>query len=104
MKPRKPTPYLRTSSMKECDKSIKILIAGEGGQGVQTISKILAKSAFEAGYHSSYIPNFGTEQRGGISLAYVQASCYGIIYPKFQTADVFVVLSSRDIERSLRYI
>ncbi len=90
--------------MKKCSKAIKILLVGEGGQGVQTIAKLLAKSAFEAGYHASYIPNFGTEQRGGISLAYVQVSCSPIIYPKFQTADVYMILSSRDIERSLRYI
>lgn len=90
--------------MPKCDKSIKILLVGEGGQGVQTLAKILAKAAFEYGYHSSYIPNFGTEQRGGISLAYIQVSCTGIIYPKFQIADVFIVLSSRDIDRTLRHI
>ncbi len=87
-----------------CPKSLKILLVGEGGQGIQTIAKILAKSAYENGYHSAYIPNFGTEQRGGISLAYVQISCDFIIAPKFKTANIFLILSSRDIERSLIYI
>jgi 2-oxoglutarate ferredoxin oxidoreductase subunit gamma len=88
----------------KCPKLIKIMIVGEGGQGIQTVAKLLAKAAFKKGYHSSYIPNFGTEQRGGISLAFLEISCEHIVSPKFDTADVFVIVSSRDIERTLRYI
>ena len=87
-----------------CPKTIKIMLVGEGGQGIQTIAKLLAKASFEQGYHSSYIPNFGTEQRGGISIAFIQISCDTIISPKFNTADVFVIVSERNIERTLRYI
>jgi 2-oxoglutarate ferredoxin oxidoreductase subunit gamma len=88
----------------KCPKLIKIMLVGEGGQGIQTVAKLLAKGAFKNKYHASYIPNFGTEQRGGISLSFVQISCKPIISPKFETSDVFVIVSSRDIERTLRYI
>lgn len=88
----------------KCDKALKLIIVGEGGQGVQTVAKLLAKAGFEMGYHTSYIPNFGTEQRGGLSISFVQVSCDEIVSPKFQTADVFILLSSRDTERTLRYI
>jgi len=39
--------------------NIKILIAGEGGQGVQTISKILTETAYHKGLEVSFVPNYG---------------------------------------------
>ena len=44
----------------------KIVLAGEGGQGVQSIAKILVEAGYEAGKEVLYIPNFGVEQRGGV--------------------------------------
>ena len=87
-----------------CPKQLKILLVGEGGQGIQSIAEILSKSAFDGGYHATYMPNFGTEQRGGISLSFIQISCDKIITPKFNKADIYVILSRRDISRTLRYI
>lgn len=37
----------------------KIVLAGEGGQGVQSIAKILVEAGYEAGKQVLYIPNFG---------------------------------------------
>lgn len=88
----------------ECPKLLKIIIVGEGGQGVQTVAKLISRASHKLGYHSTYIPNFGTEQRGGLSLAFVQVSCEKIVSPKFNESDIYVIVSSRDIERSLRYI
>jgi len=78
-------------------KSTKILLAGEGGQGVQTIAKILAESSLQAGLQSSYIPSFGVEQRGAPSIAYVIVSRETISYPRFDVADYIVVLQKRAI-------
>jgi len=36
----------------------KIVLAGEGGQGVQSIAKILVEAGYEAGKQVLYIPNF----------------------------------------------
>ena len=52
----------------------KIVLAGEGGQGVQSIAKILVEAGYEAGKQVLYIPNFGVEQRGGVSVF-----CPGIV-------------------------
>ncbi len=82
----------------------KILIAGEGGQGVQTTGKILAEAAFHQELKSLYVPNFGVEQRGGVSIAFVQISNQELTYPKFGKADILVVLSERSIKRSENYI
>jgi len=95
--------------------NLKLLIAGEGGQGVQTIGEILAQTAFTEGNEVSLIPNFGVEQRGGVSLAFLQisrekpiaypsAAPTSFAYPKFKKADILVVLAGRAISRVNRYV
>jgi len=85
------------------NQSIKILIAGEGGQGVQTIAKVLQRAAFEKNKETLYVPNFGVEQRGGVSIAFLQISENKIFYPKFQKADIVVILSDRSVDRVKSY-
>lgn len=81
---------------------LKILLAGEGGQGIQSIAEILAEAANREGKEALYIPNFGVEQRGGISMAYLQITDTGnrIGAPKFEVADILIALSSRAIART----
>ena len=83
-------------------KILKILLAGEGGQGIQSIAEILAEAANSEGKEALYIPNFGVEQRGGISMAYLQITESGnqIGAPKFELADILIALSSRAIART----
>lgn len=85
-------------------KTLKIVIAGEGGQGVQSIGELLAEAAFQCGKQAIYIPNFGVEQRGGASIAFVQIADGEIGAPKFQWADLLTVLSKRSAERTKGYL
>ncbi|MDA8234476.1 MAG: 2-oxoacid:acceptor oxidoreductase family protein [Clostridia bacterium] len=85
-------------------KTAKIALAGEGGQGVQSVAEILAEAAYEEGREAIYIPNFGVEQRGGVSIAYLQISDQPIGSPKFQKADIVVALSDRAVIRTQRYV
>ncbi len=82
---------------------MKILFAGEGGQGVQVIAEILAKAAIKEGQQALYIPNFGVEQRGGVSLAFVVVDKKPVLYPKFEKADLLAVLSDRSWQRVESY-
>jgi 2-oxoglutarate ferredoxin oxidoreductase subunit gamma len=82
----------------------KIVIAGEGGQGVQSIAKIIAQSAFDQGKKAVYVPYFSTEKRGGTTEAYAQIGDTIPAYPKFAKADLWVVLSQRAIERIYPYL
>ena len=84
-------------------KAWKIALAGEGGQGVQSVAQILAEAANDQGREALYIPNFGVEQRGGVSVAYLQIGDTAIGAPKFQTADIVVALSDRAIHRTRKY-
>lgn len=82
----------------------KIVLAGEGGQGIQTIAKILSSALVYAGYSVSYIPQFGPEQRGTPSVSFIQFSKSEITYPKFDTADIVMVLRHRAIKTIEYYI
>lgn len=82
----------------------KILLAGEGGQGVQTVAKIIAQAARKSGKFSSYIPSFGVEQRGGVSLAFVQISKNALAYPRFDQADTLIVFCQRALATIKPYL
>jgi 2-oxoglutarate ferredoxin oxidoreductase subunit gamma len=82
---------------------VRIALAGEGGQGVQSIAEILAEAAYNTNQQALYIPNFGLEQRGGVSIAFIQFSDTRIGAPKFHKADVVVALSERAVSRTLVY-
>jgi 2-oxoglutarate ferredoxin oxidoreductase subunit gamma len=81
----------------------RIALAGEGGQGVQSIAEILAEAAYNQDRQAIYIPNFGLEQRGGVSIAFIQFSDARIGAPKFHKADVVVALSERAVSRTAIY-
>lgn len=82
----------------------KIIIAGEGGQGVQTIAKILSKTAQKSGKKVSYLPSFGVEQRGGVTLSFIQLSDREISYPRFSKANIILAMCGRAIPVVKQYV
>ena len=82
---------------------MKILIAGEGGQGIQTAAQVLARAAFKEGKNALYIPNFGVEQRGGASIAFLTIDKAPVVYPKFEKADILAILSEKVKKRVKKY-
>lgn len=79
---------------------LKILLAGDGGQGVQTVADLICRVVFEKGFEVTQIPNYGLEQRGGVSLSYIQISDKKIGYPKFSQADILVIMSDQGRDRT----
>lgn len=82
----------------------RIIIAGEGGQGVQSIAHVLVNSAFASGLNVAFMPNYGVEQRGGVSLGFIQIGKGVIGFPKFAKADILLVMCERAVERTKQYI
>lgn len=82
----------------------KIVLAGEGGQGVQSIAKILVEAGYEAGKEVLYIPNFGVEQRGGVSIAFCQIADTKIGEPRYSKGDIVIMLSDRALDRCETYV
>lgn len=85
-------------------KNYKLVLAGEGGQGVQSVANIIVEAANNIGKEALYIPNFGVEQRGGVSISYVQISEEKIGAPKFKKADIVIALSQRAVIRTNEYV
>ncbi len=82
----------------------KIVLAGEGGHGVQSIAKILVEAGYAANKKVLYIPNFGVEQRGGVSIAFCQIADEEIGEPRFSKGDIVIMLSDRAINRCSMYV
>ncbi len=82
----------------------KIVLAGEGGHGVQSIAKILVEAGYAADKKVLYIPNFGVEQRGGVSIAFCQIADEEIGEPRFLKGDIVIMLSDRAINRCATYV
>lgn len=77
---------------------MNITIAGEGGQGVQTIAEILANAAFLSNLNVSYLPQFGVEQRGAPSVAFISVALKNQSTElKFDQSDIVVILRDRAI-------
>lgn len=82
---------------------LKILLSGDGGQGIQLLSHFICQAAFLNDWKVSHIPNYGLEQRGGVSLAYIKISDKDIVYPKFSKADILLIMSDQSRERIEQY-
>lgn len=83
---------------------VRLALGGEGGQGVQSVAKILVEAAYQEGKNVIYIPNFGIEQRGGVSIAFAQISDTQIGEAKFAKGDIILMLSDRAIDRCAQYV
>jgi 2-oxoglutarate ferredoxin oxidoreductase subunit gamma len=83
--------------------NLNILLAGDGGQGIQTMADIICRSVFGSGKHVSLIPNYGLEQRGGSSLAFIKISDEKIGFPKFTRPNILLVMSDSARQRTGRY-
>lgn len=70
-----------------------ILLGGYGGQGVQTIGKLLAVAIDEAGSYVSFVPAYGGRMRGGTSNCTVVASDKEIAAPMREKLDVLICLN-----------
>src|SRR3989339_1633609 len=84
--------------------NIKILLSGDGGQGIQLLADIICVAAFQNNLHVSFIPNYGLEQRGGGSLAYLKISDKEIGYPRFTNPDILLIMSEQARERTKNYV
>ncbi len=86
------------------NKKVKLILSGEGGQGIQTIAKALVAMAVGQGLKVSYLPSFGVEQRGTPSIAYVIISGSDINYPRFEEADIVMALANRAVPKVNHFI
>ena len=72
---------------------IRILLAGQGGQGVLSVGKMLAEGGLREGKEVSYLPAYGPEMRGGTANCSVVISEEEIASPLCNEPDVLVAMN-----------
>lgn len=80
--------------------SINILIAGEAGQGLVTLSQILMKGLVRAGYYIVVTQSYQSRIRGGHNFYTIRVSSGEIIAPQ-EPIDVLVALDQKSIDLHL---
>jgi indolepyruvate ferredoxin oxidoreductase beta subunit len=94
----------RASSVKETfDMKYDIILAGVGGQGVLSVSAIIASSAMKEGLAVKQSEVHGMSQRGGTVLANLRLSDKAIASDLIPLGTASMILSMEPLE-SLRYL
>ena len=73
--------------------TVRILIAGFGGQGVLFLGKLIALAASETGKHVTWLPSYGPEMRGGTANCGVIVSCEPIGSPIVSEPDLLIAMN-----------
>ncbi len=76
----------------------KIIIAGSGGQGVLTLGIFLSRTAIEQGLHTTWLPSYGAEKRGGFSFCQIVISDGEIFSPVVERPDTLICFDNRALE------
>lgn len=72
---------------------MSLVLGGYGGQGVQTIGKMITYGANEAGCYVTFLPSYGGAMRGGTSNCSVMISDEEIASPTKQLVDCVIAMS-----------
>ena len=76
-----------------------ILLAGQGGQGMILLGKLLAGMAMKADLHTTYFPSYGTEVRGGTAHCHVKVCDEEIYLPNVERATVLIIMNQQSMDR-----
>jgi len=75
-----------------------IVMAGFGGQGLMFIGKLLAYSAMKEGKHTTWIPSYGPEMRGGTANCTVMVSSEEIGSPVTPHPKSVIIMNNPSME------
>lgn len=77
----------------------KIICAGVGGQGVLTLGMLLAEGSASLGKNVTYIPEYGSEMRGGDAAVKIQIDDEPIVWPYMEEMNIFAVLHQSQVDK-----
>jgi 2-oxoglutarate ferredoxin oxidoreductase subunit gamma len=77
----------------------EIVISGFGGQGVLFLGEVLAYAAVHDGYHVTWLPAYGPEQRGGTAYCTVVISDEPIASPVVADPTILVAMNRPSLDR-----
>lgn len=77
----------------------RIKIAGFGGQGILLLGQLLAESAMVSQYHTTWLPSYGPEMRGGTANCHVIISEKRIGSPLVAETDVLMAMNLPSLDK-----
>jgi len=82
----------------------EVIIAGFGGQGIQSMGKILAAAGMLMDKQVSWLPSYGPEMRGGTSNCHVIVSDEPVGSPIINVCNALIVMNGPSLEKFERYV
>ena len=82
----------------------EIIIAGFGGQGIQSMGKIIASAGMLMDKKVSWLPSYGPEMRGGTSNCHVIVSDELIGSPILNDCDALIVMNGPSLDKFEKYV
>ena len=82
----------------------KIICSGVGGQGVLTLGMLLAEAAAAQGKFVTWVPEYGSEMRGGSACCKVKIGDEAIISPFMEEMDILVALHQKSLDQYARMV
>lgn len=71
------------------------VFSGSGGQGIMSAGIMLAHTAIDMSKHSTYLPEYGPEQRGGSAKCTVIISDDNIVSPLTKKCDTLICMNEQ---------
>ena len=76
-----------------------IIIAGFGGQGIQSVGMLIAYAGMLENKNVSWLPSYGPEMRGGTSNCHVIVSDEPVGSPILNSSTALIVMSGPSLEK-----
>lgn len=77
---------------------MKIIVSGKGGQGIQFLAQMIAKTAIHNGMEATLMKSYGPEARGGASQASVVIDKKPITNPVIKKADYLLAFTQMAVD------
>ncbi|MBR1747983.1 MAG: 2-oxoacid:acceptor oxidoreductase family protein [Clostridia bacterium] len=77
----------------------KIIIAGFGGQGVQSLGMFIAFASIHDGKEVTFLPSYGPEMRGGTSNCSVVVSDKPVASPIIARPDILIAMNKPSLAK-----
>lgn len=77
----------------------KIIIAGFGGQGVQSLGMFIAYASIHDGKEVTFLPSYGPEMRGGTSNCSVVVSDKPVASPIISAPDILIAMNKPSLAK-----
>jgi len=78
---------------------VALKFAGAGGDGAQTLARLVCQVGINEGFDATYIPSYGPESRGGTSYADVHLAAEEVLSPAAPSPHVLVAFNAPSLEK-----